>query len=1266
MKNQQHYPRHRAATPFARTALAAALTVAMPILAMQTASAQPALVADPSAANRPGLGVASNGTPIVDINAPNAAGISTNRFLDYNVGSSGLVLNNSVGRTNTQLAGSIDGNAQLGGRSAQVILNQVTGGNASMLAGATEVAGQNARVIVANPNGISVNGASFINANRVSLVAGTVELDQNGGITQFRTKDGHIAIDGDGLDASSQDRLDLVSRTLKVNAAVQAKKLVAVAQEGVAAIEHPNLEIFKASPDSGAVDVAIDVSKLGSMHADSIMMRGASAGVGVNVAGKVEALTGEIKLMSDGKIQVSADGRLAAAGEVSAYDKLQNAGTITGSKLTLMKDVANTGTLRADGKLVAMADVNNSGSIYGRNGVDIVGNLHQEAPGVVGANGKVSVLGKTTGSGAIGENMTKPPVNPEPPVAETKPPVDPEPPVAETKPPVDPEPPVAETKPPVNPEPPVAETKPPVDPEPPVAETKPPVNPEPPVAETNPPVNPEPPVAETNPPVNPEPPVAETNPPVNPEPPVAETNPPVDPEPPVAETNPPVNPEPPVAETNPPVNPEPPVAETNPPVNPEPPVAETNPPVNPEPPVAETNPPVNPEPPVAETNPPVNPEPPVAETNPPVNPEPPVAETKPQLVVDPNAAARPVVTSAANGTPIVDIAEANSAGISHNRFLDYNVGAAGLVLNNSVAGAHTQLAGDIGGNALLNGRSASIILNQVTGGNASVLAGTTEVAGQSARVIVANPNGISVNGGSFVNANRVSLVAGATEFDGQGNIARFRTDDGRISIEGAGLDAHGMDQLDLVSRGLKVDGAVHGNKLVAVAQQGTAAIEGANPQIVSGPANGVTPDVAIDVSESGSLHADAVTLVGTSAKTGVRIAGTVDASAGSLSLASSGTARIERSGRVQAGTLAIQGGLDNDGAVSSNTVDVAGNLGNGGSIRGGDVRLSGDVDNRGEIGGERSLKVMGSLNNDGTVRGGDVKVAGNVVNQGSVTSGGALDLMGHLTNNGGASMVDGRDVQVMGNVANQGTVNGDGSLKVNGSLNNDGTVRGGNVKVMGNAVNRGSVSSDGALGIMGNLTNNGGASMVDGRDVQVMGNVANQGTVNGDGSLKVNGSLNNDGTVRGGNVKVMGNAVNRGSVSSDGALGILGNLTNSGAGSVVDGRDVQVMGNVVNQGAVNGDGSLKFVGSLTNNGTVRGGDVQVTGNTTNNGELRGERTVFTTGNVTNHGMLHGGNSVFVMGRLYNGLFGVTSSYGNVSSMVRMSGPGQVVSNMARR
>ncbi|PCE33821.1 two-partner secretion domain-containing protein [Burkholderia ubonensis] len=1122
MKHQQQYPRHRAATPFARTALAAALTVVMPILAMQTASAQPALVADPSAANRPGLGVASNGTPIVDINAPNAAGISTNRFLDYNVGSNGLVLNNSVGRTNTQLAGSIDGNAQLGGRSAQVILNQVTGGNASVLAGATEVAGQNARVIVANPNGISVNGASFINANRASLVAGTVEFDQNGGITQFRTENGHIAIDGDGLDASSQDRLDLVSRTLKVNAAVQAKKLFVVAQKGAAAIEYPSLEIVKGSPDSGAVDVAIDVSKLGSMHAESITMHGASTGVGVNVDGKIEALTGKITLMSDGKIQVSADGNLTAAGELSAFDKLENAGTITGSKLTLLKGVANTGTLRADGKVLALADVDNSGSIYGRNGVEILGNLHQEAPGVVGANGKVSVLGKTTGSGTIDENMTKPPV--------------------------------AETKPPVNPDPPVAETKPPVNPEPPVAETKPPVNPELPVAETKPPVNPEPPVAETKPPVNPEPPVAETKPPVNPEPPVAETKPPVNPEPPVAETKPPVNPEPPVAETKPPVNPEPPVAETKPPVSPEPPVAETKPPVNPEPPVAETKPPVNPEPPVAETKPPVNPEPPVAETKPPVNPEPPVAETNPKLVVDPSEANRPGLDVASNGTPIVDINAPNFAGISTNRFLDYNVGSSGLVLNNSVGRTNTQLAGSIDGNARLGGRSAQVILNQVTGGNASVLAGATEVAGRNARVIVANPNGISVNGASFINANRVSLVAGTTEFDALGRVARFRTENGRIAIDGDGLDARDANQLDLVSRSLNVDAAARAKKLVAIAHQGTAAIEQSNLQTRSGPASGTAPDVAIDVSGSGGLHADAITLVGASAKTGVRVAGTVDASAGNVSLASSGKARIESGGRLQAETLSIPSALDNHGTVSGGTVSVTGHLDNAGSVRGRSVRI-----------------------------------AGNAANAGTLHSDGTLEIGGRLTNDGADSVVSGRDIQVMGNVVNNGAVSGAGSLKLMGALTNDGTIEGGDVRVMGSTTNTGTLRAEKLLSAMGNVTN--------------------------------------DGTIEGGDVRVMGKTANTGTLRAEKLLSAMGNVTNDG--------------------------------------TIEGGNVRVMGSTTNTGALRAEKSVFAMGNVTNNGALHGGDSVFVMGRLYNGLSGVASSYGNVSALGRVSGPGRTVSYMVR-
>ncbi len=859
MKHQQHH-RPRAATPAARTTLAAALTLAMPILAAQPAFAQPGLVVDPNAANRPGITNGPNGTPIVGINAPDAAGISVNRFTEYNVGPAGLVLNNSVNGTNTQLAGYIDGNARLGGRSAQVILNQVTGGNASVLAGATEVAGQQARVIVANPNGIGVNGASFINASRVSLVAGTTEFDEDGRIARFRTENGRITIDGAGLDARNLDQLDLVSRSLKVNAALHAKKLVAVAQQGTAAIENPQAMSFDASTSGELPRVAIDVSRLGSVHGeDSIVMRGTSAGVGINISGKVEALTGSVTLLSDGRVRISGGGSLRA------------------------------GTLSAP-----------SGLQYGGNWTD-------------------------------DDEAAKPPVEPEPPVAETKPPVEPEPPVAETKPPVEPEPPVAETKPPVEPAPPVAETKPPVEPEPPVAETKPPVEPEPPVAETKPPVEPEPPIAETN----------------------------------------------------------------------------------------------------------------------------------PKLVVDPNAANRPGLGAAPNGTPIVDINAADASGISSNRFLDYNVGPNGLVLNNSVNRTNTQLAGSIDGNARLGGRSAQVILNQVTGGNASVLAGATEVAGQQARVIVANPNGISVNGASFINASRASLVAGTTEFDEDGRIARFRTENGRIAIDGAGLDARNMDQLDLVSRSLKVDAAVRAKKLVAIAHQGTAAIEQSNRQTLSGSASGKAPAAAIDVSESGSLRADEIALIGASAKTGVRIAGTVDA----------------------------------------DTVDVSGRLDNDGSVRGRSVRIAGDATNSGTLHAEKLL-AMGNVTNGGTIEAGDVQVMGNTTNNGTLRAEKLL-AMGNVTN---GSTIEAGDVQVMGNTTNNGALRAKKLFSTSGNMTNRGTIEGGDVKVMGNTTNDGTLRAEKLLSAMGNVTNSG---TIEAGAVKVMGKVTNDGTLHGDDSVSVMGRLYN-------------------------------------------------------------------------------------------------------------------------------------------------------------
>ncbi|BCQ59032.1 hypothetical protein PBOI14_07820 [Pseudomonas sp. Boi14] len=75
------------------------------------------LALDPAAGGNATIGAAGNGVPIVNINAANGAGLSHNKFSEYNVGSNGLILNNGTGSTqNTQLGGYIMGNPNLKGR----------------------------------------------------------------------------------------------------------------------------------------------------------------------------------------------------------------------------------------------------------------------------------------------------------------------------------------------------------------------------------------------------------------------------------------------------------------------------------------------------------------------------------------------------------------------------------------------------------------------------------------------------------------------------------------------------------------------------------------------------------------------------------------------------------------------------------------------------------------------------------------------------------------------------------------------------------------------------------------------------------------------------------------------------------------------------------------------------------------------------------------------------------------------------------------------
>ncbi|GAB3091462.1 hypothetical protein GCM10027287_36560 [Bordetella muralis] len=121
-----------------------------------------------------------------------------------------------------------------------------------------------------------------------------------------------------------------------------------------------------------------------------------------------------------------------------------------------------------------------------------------------------------------------------------------------------------------------------------------------------------------------------------------------------------------------------------------------------------------------------------------------LAQTLP-LTVDPHAAGvRPAVEHQ-GGVPVIQIAPP-AAGVSNNKFTEFNVGPSGVILNNSGAASQTQLAGQIAGNPHLGRNPATTILNQVTARNPSQLRGLLEVAGSRANVIVANPAGITCDG----------------------------------------------------------------------------------------------------------------------------------------------------------------------------------------------------------------------------------------------------------------------------------------------------------------------------------------------------------------------------------------------------------------------------------------------------------------------------------------------------------------------------------------
>ncbi|ELM8745156.1 hemagglutinin repeat-containing protein, partial [Escherichia coli] len=244
------------------------------------------------------------------------AGISHNRFTDYNVGKEGLILNNATAKLNpTQLGGLIQNNPNLkAGGEAKGIINEVTGGNRSLLQGYTEVAGKAANVMVANPYGITCDGCGFINTPHATLTTGRPVMNADGSLQALEVTEGSITINGAGLDGTRSDAVSIIARATEVNAALHAKDLTVTAGANRITADG-RVSALKGEGD--VPKVAVDTGALGGMYARRIHLTSTESGVGVNL-GNLYARDGDITLDASGRLTVNnslATGAVTAKGQ---------------------------------------------------------------------------------------------------------------------------------------------------------------------------------------------------------------------------------------------------------------------------------------------------------------------------------------------------------------------------------------------------------------------------------------------------------------------------------------------------------------------------------------------------------------------------------------------------------------------------------------------------------------------------------------------------------------------------------------------------------------------------------------------------------------------------------------------------------------------------------------------------------------------------------------------------------------------------------------
>ena len=469
---------------------------------------------------------------------------------------------------------------------------------------------------------------------------------------------------------------------------------------------------------------------------------------------------------------------------------------------------------------------------------------------------------------------------------------------------------------------------------------------------------------------------------------------------------------------------------------------------------------------------------------------------------------QPTILQSANGTPQVNIQTPGAGGVSMNQYRQFDVDQKGAILNNSRNNTQTQIGGWIQGNPWLAGGEAKIIVNQINSSNPSLLNGYIEVAGRRAEVIMANPAGIQVNGGGFINAAGVTLTTGRPVIS-NGHLEGFRVRSGNVAVSGKGLDSSGADYTRILAQAAQINAGIWAKELKVVTGNNDIDATGQhtanNTQNPSTPGAASTPAVAIDTGSLGGMYARKITLISTDKGVGVNNAGQIFAGAGSITLSADG--KISNSGSIVAADKATAGTADSAAVhISGPSLDNSGSISAQGKANIGTQSLN----NSGLIASANELNIRNqSLSNSGQLNGARLDIStASLSNTGRISQTGLQNLAIN------AGQVDNRNQGLIGytpadaggsNNAGGGTGNS-GSNPGSGNTTPPSTASGGGSTTIAPTPATPITLADGQITVSGSLLNDKG-----------------QITANGETNLSVKNDLRNQGTVTVGSLQSTGN-----------------------------------------------------------------------------------------------------------------------------------------------